>query len=200
MGRFREALEMGGLFDLGWKGDKYTWSNKHGDETFTKERLDRAVANIRWKRMFKEGWVEVLAARCSDHRPILLYVNQKFSSERKRKRLFRYEAKWSLEEDCEEVIKRAWQVKTMGRDTEKDLQLLLEDSREAFQSWSRKITLDKGRLIKEKTERLKKLQEDEGSHNMMEIKKIQEEIGTCLEMEDLKWRQRAKLDWYIHGD
>ncbi|KAF5481359.1 hypothetical protein F2P56_002016 [Juglans regia] len=129
MGRFREALEMGGLFDLGWKGDKYTWSNKHGDETFTKERLDRAVANIRWKRMFKEGWVEVLAARCSDHRPILLYVNQTFSSERKRKRLFRYEAKWSLEEDCEEVIKRVWQVRTMGRDIEKDLQLLLEDSR-----------------------------------------------------------------------
>lgn len=76
MSRFREVLEEGGLFDLGWRGDKYTWSNKHEDETFTKERLDRAVVNSAWKEIFKEGWVEVLVDRSSDHRPLLLTMNQ----------------------------------------------------------------------------------------------------------------------------
>lgn len=49
------VLEEGGLYDLGSKGDKFTWSNKHEDETFTKERLDRTVVNAKWKSLFQEG-------------------------------------------------------------------------------------------------------------------------------------------------
>ena len=48
MNNFRNALEEGGLSDLGWEGDKYTWSNRHDNETFIKERLDRVVANQVW--------------------------------------------------------------------------------------------------------------------------------------------------------
>lgn len=45
MEMFRRALEDGRLADFGWRGNKFTWCNGHGDETFIKERLDRAVAN-----------------------------------------------------------------------------------------------------------------------------------------------------------
>lgn len=46
MGSFRKALEDNQLHDLGYNGDNFTWSNKQGDGRFTKERLDRAVANL----------------------------------------------------------------------------------------------------------------------------------------------------------
>ncbi|XP_042965938.1 uncharacterized protein LOC122299618 [Carya illinoinensis] len=200
MRRFREALEEGGLFDLGWKGDKYTWSNKHEDDTFTKERLDRAVANLKWKGIYKEAWVEVLAARCSDHRPLLLHTNQEPARVWRGKRLFIYEAKWSLEEDCEQVIKRAWQVRVTDKESGRGLQRLLESSKGALMQWSKLIENDRRRDLKDRTELLKKLQEDEGCHNSKEIKQVQAEIGVCLEMEDLKWRQRAKVDWYKLGD
>lgn len=49
---FREVLETIGLFDLGCKRDRFKWSNKHSDDTFTKERLDRVVANNLWVSTF----------------------------------------------------------------------------------------------------------------------------------------------------
>lgn len=45
MQNFRDALNRNYLKDLGYVGDSFTWSNKHDDETFIKEQLDRAVAN-----------------------------------------------------------------------------------------------------------------------------------------------------------
>lgn len=48
-------------------------SNRHGDATFTKERLDRVVANQAWAEMCTNMKVEVLAARSSDHKPLILY-------------------------------------------------------------------------------------------------------------------------------
>jgi len=41
-------LEDCNLSDLGFSGPKYTWCNgKYGDD-FSRERLDRAVANVEW--------------------------------------------------------------------------------------------------------------------------------------------------------
>ncbi|KAF5443040.1 hypothetical protein F2P56_035635 [Juglans regia] len=200
MNMFRNVLERGGLFDLSWRGDKFTWSNKHDNETFTKERLDKVVANLRWKEIYKEGWLEVLTARCSDHRPLLLSMNQVLSIVWRRRRMFRDEARWSLEEGCEEVIKNAWTMRQVGGDSAKTLQKLLEDNKGAFVKWNKRLENNKGKILKEKIELLKNLQMNEGSHNMVEIKKLQNEIGVYLEMEDLKWRQRAKLDWYQLGD
>lgn len=45
MAKFWIALEVNGLLDLGWKKQKFTWSNRHADESFTKERFDRTVTN-----------------------------------------------------------------------------------------------------------------------------------------------------------
>ncbi|XP_042939417.1 uncharacterized protein LOC122274448 [Carya illinoinensis] len=108
MARFREVLEKGGLFDLGWRWDKFTWSNKHEDDSFTKERLDRAVVNAKWREIHTKGWVEVLAARSSDHRPILLSKSLKTDLKGRQKRLFRYEASWALEDSCEGIVKAIW--------------------------------------------------------------------------------------------
>ncbi|KAG2724617.1 hypothetical protein I3760_01G026900 [Carya illinoinensis] len=72
MRQFREVMEEGSLCDLGWARNKFTWSNCHEDESFTKERLDRAIANVDWKSLYPVHTVETLPAICSDHSPILL--------------------------------------------------------------------------------------------------------------------------------
>ncbi|XP_035546588.1 uncharacterized protein LOC118348634 [Juglans regia] len=200
MARFREVLEEGGLFDLGWKGDKYTWSNKHEDETFTKERLDRAVANIKWKENHSDGWVEVLVARCSDHRPILLHMNQEHGKQGRHKKLFRFEAGWSLDESCEEVINSVWKERLRGREPSLGLNFKLNETREALVRWSKQRVSDHKKALAEKSELLKELQKNEGSHNIATIKVLQKEIGVLLETEDVKWRQRAKVNWYQLGD
>lgn len=69
---FKDDLENNNLFDIGWMGQKFTWSNRHKDVTFTKKRLDRVLANQRWWGKFRFRGVEVLSSRRSDHHPILL--------------------------------------------------------------------------------------------------------------------------------
>lgn len=105
MVRFKEALEKGELFDLGWKMDNFTWRNKHEDYSFTKERLDRAIANSKWSEDFNERSVEVQVARSSDHRPILLSASQAGNRDWRVRKMFRYKASWSPNEECEEVLK-----------------------------------------------------------------------------------------------
>lgn len=70
MAKFREALTISNLYDLGYRGIKYTLSNKHRDGTFRKERLDRAVANSLWFGTFMDYWLEGMVARRLDHKPI----------------------------------------------------------------------------------------------------------------------------------
>lgn len=45
MENFRRVLEKGNQTDLKWNGSKFTWSDRREDDTFTKERLDKALAN-----------------------------------------------------------------------------------------------------------------------------------------------------------
>lgn len=42
---FMKAMKENELHDLGYGGDRYTWSNAHSNGTFFKERLDRYLAN-----------------------------------------------------------------------------------------------------------------------------------------------------------
>lgn len=54
--------------------------------------------------------------------------------------------------------------------------------------------------IRSKMEKLKELQDREGPTVMKEIKKLQQDLFIMLAQEDLKWKQRAKRNWYKYGD
>lgn len=56
------------------------------------------------------------------------------------------------------------------------------------------------RELKEKSDRLKVLQEWEGPLVVREIKNLQKDIYLLMDQEDFKWKQHAKRHWYKHGD
>lgn len=66
---FRKVLQDNNLIDIGWRGQKFTWCNMHKDNTFIKERLDRAMANQVWWENLGSSGVEVLNFVRSDHLP-----------------------------------------------------------------------------------------------------------------------------------
>lgn len=89
-------------------GECFTWSNKHEDVTFTKERHGRAIANQAWLQLYNGIRVEAMVARSLDHKPILLSCRLKnFQGGRKRK-LFRYEGYWNMEEECSKDVGHYW--------------------------------------------------------------------------------------------
>lgn len=73
MRAFQSALEDCNLYYLGFSGPKYTWCNVRYGEDFSREQLDRAVANAEWIQYFSMVKVEVLASVASDHHPLLVH-------------------------------------------------------------------------------------------------------------------------------
>lgn len=106
MSNFRQALEVYNLTDLGQIGDIFTWSNRHESFSFTKERLDRAVANQDWSMVYKDMKVETLVACSSDHKPLLASCNKLGAVAMRKGRMFRYDACWDLEETYSAKVKQ----------------------------------------------------------------------------------------------
>lgn len=69
---FRDALDVCGLTDLGHIGSQWTFEKRVPGGTYTRVRLDRAVADPNWCALFPAASVVHETAACSDHTPILL--------------------------------------------------------------------------------------------------------------------------------
>jgi hypothetical protein len=89
---FRTVLEICQLCDLGYSGSHFTWSNNRMDDSFTKERLELALANMEWFSRFQSVMVKTLAARTSDHSPILISFCDEAPKQQTYKPGFKYEA------------------------------------------------------------------------------------------------------------
>ncbi|XP_042962425.1 uncharacterized protein LOC122296688 [Carya illinoinensis] len=158
---FRNLVEEGNLVDLGWKTNKFTWCNRHEDESFTKERLDKALANPRWKVTYAEALVETLLAIYSDHSPILLYCSFERCSAYRYHSSFKYEANWINEMGCREAASEAWQGSYRGETGLEKVLYKLDKTRKGLQKWSRHMVRDRNRAIREKTQLLGELQSRE---------------------------------------
>ncbi|XP_042969107.1 uncharacterized protein LOC122301794 [Carya illinoinensis] len=164
-------MEEGNLYDLGWMGNKFTWSNRHEDDSFTMERLDRAIANDEWKAHIE---------RCSVQRwPYL----------------FKYEASWNMEEGCSEIVVEAWSKQVgLGSSLER-MMSKLEFTQGKLKQWSWNLNRERLEAVRVKTHQLNMLQRCAGSGNVKEQKQLQLELDHLLNQEDTKWKQRAKRHW-----
>lgn len=113
---FQQALADCQLVDLGFRGPKYTWSNGRGGAALTRERLDRAVANVEWSSYFNASEGNVLARLASDHNPLLLSCSSNREVKWKKHRSFRYEAGWANQKEHGELIRRAWLSRSLQGD------------------------------------------------------------------------------------
>ena len=94
-----------GAVDLGFGGNKFTWSNRRGGKGSIKERLDRGICNSEWRLLFPKAVILHLGAINSDHCPLLLDSNP---TDYLMPRLFRFVAAWLRDPRCFEVIRLAW--------------------------------------------------------------------------------------------
>ncbi|KAL5543310.1 hypothetical protein UlMin_007094 [Ulmus minor] len=100
---FREALNVCGLADLGYRGPKFAW-NKRMKSCFVQERLDRMLGNSGWLDLFPNSLIHHLSLRGSDHRPLLVELlradeSTKIAKICKRGQ-FHFEEAWVDEREC----------------------------------------------------------------------------------------------------
>ena len=135
MDAFHEALEISNLFDLGFIGYPYTWNNRRPGAANTKERLDRAVANELWRTKFPKTTVTHIISHSFDHLPLLLQNHESPKWIWKGQRGFKFEEAWLLWEDCETVIKEAWEISQVGESALKTVKEKISGCASELKAW-----------------------------------------------------------------
>ena len=107
--KFWEAIEIIGLYDLGYKGHFFTWYNgrKKGERIW--EIIDRAFGNKKWKKLFPSATLYHEIATYFDHNPLFLEpMKGRIPSQnhRKKRRHFRFETFWLNEQDCANLTRK----------------------------------------------------------------------------------------------
>lgn len=77
MAAFREVLGDCDLTDLGFSGLPYTYDNGREARANVKVRLDRAVADTRWRDVSPEATLRHLVSSRSDHCPLFLEIKRR---------------------------------------------------------------------------------------------------------------------------
>lgn len=108
MHKFKQAMEIYSLHDLGHNGYFFTWSNRHETNTYTKERLNKAVANLNWSHVYNALRVKILVSQCFDHKPLLALCFSQAYGKDKRVRILRFETSWNLNEECSTWVEQSW--------------------------------------------------------------------------------------------
>lgn len=93
------------LVDLGYKGNKYTWTNKRKLGSNILEWLDRLLANYDWLNLFSETLVRHLPRTHSDHSPLLLTLQ---SSRVTKSPIFYLETMWTAHLDFIIILRDSW--------------------------------------------------------------------------------------------
>lgn len=92
MKKFREVIEENNLFDLGYQGYPFTYTNKRMAPWETKTRLDRALVSADWLNKFPTARVSHVATSTFDHFLLVIYVSPSYNASMKKS--FKFEPMW----------------------------------------------------------------------------------------------------------
>jgi hypothetical protein len=193
---FRDTLLVCELKDLGFQGVPFTYDNKRSGATNVKVRLDRALADDRWRDIFTDASVVHLVTPCSDHCPILIKLAQECPLPQGRK-CKRYEIMWEREHALPEIVANAWHDAGPKSDLG-DINMSLKKVMDVLHAWE-------GRKFGNVTRELARLRRKlEGLYNnnapMGEIRETTDLMNELLYREEMLWLQRSRVSWLKEGD
>ncbi|XP_042958118.1 uncharacterized protein LOC122293667 [Carya illinoinensis] len=113
---------------------------------------------------------------------------------------FRYEACWLLKEESSKLVEEAWRA---PRKTVNKMQGTIErlkNCKSRLTQWSKKTFDIAKREVCAQMDYISTLQERNTGQLTEEIKQAQQEANKLLEVENIKWKQRAKQRWLSEGD
>ena len=181
---------------LGFSGLPFTYDNKQRGRKNVRVRLDRAVADNRWRDIFGEARVVHKVSPCSDHCPLMLQC-VKEETNHVRTNFRRYETFWERDESLPERVAEAWrsagQKFSLG-DIRSGLAKLMTE----LHAWSKKKFGNITNELEKSRTRLEELMSMNADRN--EIRKESDHMQELLYREEMLWMQRSRIDWLREGD
>ena len=188
------------LENLGFSGYPLTWNNRRPGDANTKVRLDRAVTTKEWREKFQLSLVTHLSSHASDHLPIILQTKS-FALNRFRKdRKFKFEESWFMLDDCEAVIRAAWDW--VGHEAI-GLSLIKEKietcGADLFALGSGKSNSE-NEEIKQMHKRIEMLNETKiTAENRAEFLEVSKRLDEFILKQKIYWAQRSRICWLKYG-
>lgn len=114
---FEDVLTDCKLSDLAWVGAKFTWCNRHIDDTWTRLHLEKADADSEWRDIFQEACFHTLFSMASGHMPVLVdWASARGRPDREvgrpMSRIFQFNNAWTKEKECRRIISQVWVKKS----------------------------------------------------------------------------------------
>ena len=200
MRAFSSAINKSKLRDMGFVGPKFTWSRWLGARGWVRERLDRSLVSTNWAAMFPGLRLYNVATCSSYHNMLILKALLPKNRNKKRKQLFRFEAMWINEEECDGVVKESWERgRILGGQSQ--FRRCMDECSSSLQSWNRTNFGHVGRKIASLSKKLQWLECLLGGEaNMEEIHDTKGEINKLLSPEEVMWKQQSRNSWLKSGD
>jgi hypothetical protein len=151
-------------------------------------------------QLYQSSDVCILASCSSDHKPIALHFAEFEQPRVFFKRNFKVEASWMHDEEYNAIVRTAWEEAGNETIDASSVAHKLARCQTRLSSWSSRKFRRVDKELEKKTKTLEVLQRNENEGNWEEIRRLKGEIESILEHEDIKWKQRAKQNWYANGD
>jgi hypothetical protein len=199
MDRFKQALEVCELHDLGFEGDVFTWRNKQqSGNTHIRERLDRAVANFEWLERFPLVHVKNGDPYHSDHRPVVITTKEELLVRRPNDHpSFKFEASWLQEEGFRRVVEEGWE----SMENTESLSAKVKGVAASLQDWNRNVLGDLEKRLRKAKKELEKWRRAPLSDMAVGRETIWSfKVDRLEEQIDVYWKQRAHVNWLHFGD
>nr|XP_051228987.1 uncharacterized protein LOC127346758 [Lolium perenne] len=111
----------------------------------------------------------------------------------------RYETYWEREASLNEEISCAWEMHKKPRDLG-DIMNNLQGVMDHLQKWSKKTIGNVSKQIDKKKKQLDQILKRDDSNSKKRANILCREIDELLEKEELRWRQRSRVNWLQAGD
>jgi hypothetical protein len=113
---------------------------------------------------------------------------------------FRYEASWALDNEYKTLIEKAWKQPTTLAGNWSNIQQKLSRCKAHSMRWQKQTRGPAQSIINSLKTRLNLLQGEEGEVDGYEVRRVKQELQNLLDQENLRWKQRAKINWLKYGD
>ena len=187
MANFRDCLDVTGLIDLGYTSSWFTWAVDRRDYGCIRERIDRALGTLEWRRKFPRAKLYHVANPALDHYVLLLRLDQASRQTKGRAKLFHFESMWLKHNQCEGVVKEAWESELWMQRTN-PIEGCLENCRRALTRWNSQVFGHVGQNI----ERLQRALQLLDSHavgllNQTQIGETRKNLNKLYAIEEDMW-------------
>ncbi|KAG2693813.1 hypothetical protein I3760_08G113300 [Carya illinoinensis] len=185
MGRLKNMMNKHGLVDMGFSSSNFTWTNNRQGKALIRERLDRGIANTKWRLLFPDATIQHLVSGASDHHPLLLNTFKEF---------------WTKEPIIGTIIQEAWGKQVRGNPSF-ILYNKIKTTKEALKLWNK---VHFGRIqenIKQLESEITHLQSSQpNSRSLQKENQLNIQLQDQLRHKETLWHQKSRINWLTTSD